>query len=154
MARLDEAIWYDRLSSYDYSFSVATLRNFDELGDKSNDIAVLREFVNSHFNPPGSELVEWFPRDWVDFPSTFLNIHDYHHRRWALHLHRIWRDLCRRVSDSSGVLALFEYFLGFLLHFYLIFSSLIVESLFLLLYGYRSSINPPWEIVQGICNRN
>ncbi|KAK6025344.1 alpha,alpha-trehalase, partial [Ostertagia ostertagi] len=53
----------------------ATLRNFDELGDKAKDIAVLREFVNSHFNPPGSELVEWFPRDWVDFPSTFLNIH-------------------------------------------------------------------------------
>ncbi|PIO76778.1 alpha,alpha-trehalase [Teladorsagia circumcincta] len=79
---------------------IATLRNFDELGDKAKDIAVLREFVNSHFNPPGSELVEWFPRDWVDFPSTFLNIHDYHHRRWALHLHRIWRDLCRRVRDD------------------------------------------------------
>ncbi|KIH67084.1 hypothetical protein ANCDUO_02583, partial [Ancylostoma duodenale] len=79
---------------------VATLRNFDELGEKANDIAVLREFVNSHFNPPGTELVEWFPRDWVDFPSTFLSIHDYHHRRWALHLHRIWRDLCRRVCSS------------------------------------------------------
>ncbi|VDM67202.1 unnamed protein product, partial [Strongylus vulgaris] len=79
---------------------VATLRNFDELGDKANDIAVLREFVNSHFNPPGTELVEWYPRDWVDFPSTFLSIHDYHHRRWALHLHRIWRDLCRRVRDD------------------------------------------------------
>ncbi|KHJ97753.1 alpha,alpha-trehalase [Oesophagostomum dentatum] len=79
---------------------LATLRNFDELGEKANDIAVLREFVNAHFNPPGTELVEWFPRDWVDFPSTFLNIHDYHHRRWALHLHRIWRDLCRRVRDD------------------------------------------------------
>ncbi|EPB72669.1 alpha,alpha-trehalase [Ancylostoma ceylanicum] len=38
---------------------IATLRNFDELGEKANDIAVLREFVNSHFNPPGTELVEW-----------------------------------------------------------------------------------------------
>uniref|UniRef100_A0A158P8D9 Trehalase n=1 Tax=Angiostrongylus cantonensis TaxID=6313 RepID=A0A158P8D9_ANGCA len=79
---------------------IATLRNFDELGEKVNDIAVLREFIHSHFNPPGTELVEWFPRDWVDFPSTFLSIHDYHHRRWALHLHRIWRDLCRRVRDD------------------------------------------------------
>ncbi|VDK79725.1 unnamed protein product, partial [Cylicostephanus goldi] len=79
---------------------VATLRNFDELGEKARDVAVLREFVNSHFNPPGTELVEWYPRDWVDFPSTFLSIHDYHHRRWALHLHRIWRDLCRRVRED------------------------------------------------------
>ncbi|CAD6186271.1 unnamed protein product [Caenorhabditis auriculariae] len=79
---------------------VTTLRHFDELGDKVNDIVVLREFVTSHFDPPGSELMEWYPTDWVDFPSNFLNIHDYHHRRWALHLHRIWRDLCRRVKDE------------------------------------------------------
>ena len=27
-----------------------------------------------------------------------MKIQDFHLRRWALHLHRIWRDLCRRVS--------------------------------------------------------
>ncbi|EFP11662.1 CRE-TRE-1 protein [Caenorhabditis remanei] len=79
---------------------ITTLRHFDELGDRTSDMIILREFVTSHFNPPGSELVEWFPDDWVDFPSNFLNIHDYHHRRWALHLHRIWKDLCRKVRDD------------------------------------------------------
>ncbi|CCD71475.1 Trehalase [Caenorhabditis elegans] len=79
---------------------ITTLRHFDELGDRTSDMIILREFVTSHFNPPGSELVEWFPPDWVDFPSNFLNIHDYHHRRWALHLHRIWKDLCRKVRDD------------------------------------------------------
>lgn len=71
---------------------------------------ILREFVTSHFNPPGSELVEWFPPDWVDFPSNFLNIHDYHHRRWALHLHRIWKDLCRKVILFCLILIVNEQF--------------------------------------------
>ncbi|PAV62617.1 hypothetical protein WR25_10414 [Diploscapter pachys] len=79
---------------------ITTLRHFDELGEKAMDIAVLREFVFSHFSQPGTELVEVAPPDWVEFPSNFLKIHDYHHRRWALHLHRIWRDLCRKVKDD------------------------------------------------------
>lgn len=33
----------------------------------------------------------------VPFPNSFLQIEDYKLRRWALHLHRIWRDLCRKV---------------------------------------------------------
>ncbi|PAV62606.1 hypothetical protein WR25_26434 [Diploscapter pachys] len=79
---------------------ITTLRHFDELGEKAMDIAVLREFVFSHFSQPGTELVEVTPPDWVEFPSNFLKIHDYHHRRWALHLHRIWKDLCRKVKDD------------------------------------------------------
>ncbi|KAF8365850.1 tre-1 [Pristionchus pacificus] len=79
---------------------VTTLRAFDALGDSVKDIAVLRTFVDTHFNPPGSELIEWYPEDWADFPSNFLRVNDYHLRRWALHLHRIWRDLCRRVRDD------------------------------------------------------
>ncbi|VDM43237.1 unnamed protein product [Toxocara canis] len=79
---------------------VTTLKNFNELGERSKDREVLRQFVNEHFDPPGFELIEWYPEDWVAFPSSFLKIEDYHLRRWALHLHRIWRDLCRRVKDD------------------------------------------------------
>ncbi|CAI4222428.1 unnamed protein product [Auanema sp. JU1783] len=79
---------------------VSTLREFDLLGDSVNDPLVLKEFVSQHFNPPGTELMEWNPHDYVDFPSNFLNIQDYHHRRWALHLHRIWKELCRKVKDD------------------------------------------------------
>lgn len=79
---------------------VTTLKDFYDLGDRVKDRAVLQKFVDEHFDPPGFELVEWYPEDWVAFPSSFLKIEDYHLRRWALHLHRIWRDLCRRVKDD------------------------------------------------------
>lgn len=41
------------------TFSVTTLKNFDLLGDDQNDPVKLREFVSLHFNPPGTELIEW-----------------------------------------------------------------------------------------------
>lgn len=82
---------------------VTTLRDFYELGNKTKDIKILTEFVHTHFDAPGHELVEVYPEDWVPFPNSFTHIEDYRLRRWALHLHRIWRDLCRRVKDDVRV---------------------------------------------------
>ncbi|TKR96298.1 hypothetical protein L596_010340 [Steinernema carpocapsae] len=79
---------------------VTTLKNFYELGDKVRKRENLQKFIEAHFDPPGSELIESYPEDWVPFPASFLKIDDYHLRRWALHLHRIWRDLCRRVKED------------------------------------------------------
>ncbi|KAK0423623.1 hypothetical protein QR680_008240 [Steinernema hermaphroditum] len=79
---------------------VTTLKNFYELGDSVQKRDVLQKFIDAHFDPPGSELIESYPEDWVPFPASFLKIEDYHLRRWALHLHRIWRDLCRRVKED------------------------------------------------------
>jgi hypothetical protein len=83
--------------------SVSTLRDFYELGDRVHDVKVLNEFVASHFDVPGQELVEVYPEDWVPFPNDFTRIEDYRLRRWALHLHRIWRDLCRRVMQPLSI---------------------------------------------------
>lgn len=74
------------------------MRDFYELGEQVKNKTALLNFVNEHFAEPGHELIEVFPSDWVPFPSTFQKIEDVYLRRWALHLHRIWRDLCRRVS--------------------------------------------------------
>lgn len=79
---------------------VTTLKDFFELGDTTKNRTVLQKFVDEHFDPPGFELIEHYPEDWVSFPSSFLRIQDYHLRRWALHLHRIWRDLCRVVKED------------------------------------------------------
>lgn len=81
-----------------YFISVTTLKDFDDFGEKWKNKTLLQKFVDEHFDPPGFELIEWYPNDWVAFPSSFLKIENYHLRRWALHLHRIWRDLCRRVG--------------------------------------------------------
>lgn len=87
-----------------------------------NNRTVLQKFVDDHFDPPGFELVEHYPEDWVSFPSSFLNIEDYHLRRWALHLHRIWRDLCRVVSACF-------YFHFFTLLFLLSYHKMILTRL-------------------------
>jgi alpha,alpha-trehalase len=79
---------------------VRTLRDFYALGERASDVNVLKEFVDDHFEEPGHELIEVYPGDWVPFPTSFQKIEDYRLRRWALHLHRIWRDLCRRVKDD------------------------------------------------------
>lgn len=73
------------------------MKDFYQLGDKIKNLSILRQFVDEHFDEPGMELVEYYPEDWDAFPSSFLKIQDYKLRRWALHLHRIWRDLCRKV---------------------------------------------------------
>ncbi|KAI6174947.1 Trehalase [Aphelenchoides bicaudatus] len=79
---------------------VTTLKDFYELGEQAKNKSVLINFVNEHFEEPGHELVEIYPNDWVPFPQSFQKIEDVYLRRWALHLHRIWRDLCRRVKDD------------------------------------------------------
>ncbi|CAJ0578277.1 unnamed protein product, partial [Mesorhabditis spiculigera] len=80
---------------------VQTLRDFAQLDAKSiADPVILASFVASHFRPPGQELIACHPEDWSDFPLSFLRIKNYEQRRWALHLHRTWRDLCRRVRDE------------------------------------------------------
>lgn len=81
-------------------FLVSTLRDFYELGDEINNKTILQKFVDSHFEEPGHELIEVFPEDWAPFPQSFQKIEDVYLRRWALHLHRIWRDLCRQVKDD------------------------------------------------------
>uniref|UniRef100_A0A0M3I3U5 Trehalase n=1 Tax=Ascaris lumbricoides TaxID=6252 RepID=A0A0M3I3U5_ASCLU len=93
----DSKYFVDMPLKYD---PVTTLKDFNELGERAKDREVLQQFVDEHFDPPGFELIECYPVDWVAFPSSFLKIEDYHLRRWALHLHRIWRDLCRRVKDD------------------------------------------------------
>jgi len=90
------------------------MRNFYDLGDKAlTDRETLVKFVDEHFHPPGrncrfffrfsgTELTDCTPEDWQPFPNNFMKIKDFHLRRWALHLHRIWRDLCRKVSPTNS----------------------------------------------------
>lgn len=57
-------------------------------------------FQETHFNPPGNELEECSPADWNPLPDRFHHIKDYHLRKWALSLHRIWKVLCRQVRTD------------------------------------------------------
>lgn len=76
---------------------VTTLKDFDDFREQAMNKTLLQKFVDEHFDPPGFELVECNPEDWTTFPSSLVKIENYHLRRWALRLHKIWKNLCRKV---------------------------------------------------------
>lgn len=85
---------------------INVLRDFSELqrfADVSHDKILLIRFIQEHFDEPGSELESCDPEDWVPSPGSFRTIKSYRLRRWALHLNRLWKDLCRRVKDDVRI---------------------------------------------------
>uniref|UniRef100_A0A1I7YU36 Trehalase n=1 Tax=Steinernema glaseri TaxID=37863 RepID=A0A1I7YU36_9BILA len=60
----------------------------------------LRTFLDEYFSPPGSELVNCTPSDWVPHPPKIMQITDPAYREWALKLHGIWRHLCKQIRPE------------------------------------------------------
>jgi alpha,alpha-trehalase len=75
-----------------------TLLAFDQLENKT-DHAVIKQFVDDFFNPPGTELDPCHPGDWTAHPKSFEKIEDPVYRQWAYDIHRKWPSLCRRVIE-------------------------------------------------------
>ncbi|KAI0988395.1 hypothetical protein GJ496_006250 [Pomphorhynchus laevis] len=60
----------------------------------------VREIIFKYFDPPGNELAEVIPDDWI--PDPFGDkIKDANLRRFALDLNGIWKNLTRRAANSS-----------------------------------------------------
>mmetsp|Transcript_131 Transcript_131/g.260 ORF Transcript_131/g.260 Transcript_131/m.260 type:complete len:543 (+) Transcript_131:1-1629(+) len=64
----------------------------------------LARMVSENFDPAGSDLEDLEPEDWVAHPDGFLP-----HlspggdlKRWALHVHALWRQLSKRVRLPVG----------------------------------------------------
>ncbi|KRY87377.1 Trehalase [Trichinella pseudospiralis] len=75
------------------------LQAFHEVENKT-DPKELDIFIKKYFSPPGSELKECLPVDWVPRPKAFLKIADEHFRLWAYFIHGKWKKLCREVTDQ------------------------------------------------------
>lgn len=73
-----------------------TLHDFELLENKS-DSMTLSAFIGEHFLPPGTELQQCDPVDWVPYPASFHKIKDPNYRQWAYDVHGRWKSLCRRV---------------------------------------------------------
>lgn len=76
-----------------------TLLAFDRLENKT-DHAVIKQFVDDYFMPPGTELQSCHPGDWTAKPKSFEKIEDPVYRQWAYDIHGKWPSLCRRVKDD------------------------------------------------------
>jgi len=75
-----------------------TLLAFDRLENKT-DHAVIKQFVDDYFMPPGTELQSCHPGDWTAKPKSFEKIEDPVYRQWAYDIHGKWPSLCRRVIE-------------------------------------------------------
>lgn len=61
----------------------------------------LTAFVLQNFDPPGSELVEHTPTDFVDEPAFLASVKDAALRDFARNVHHNWKQLVREVNNSK-----------------------------------------------------
>lgn len=59
-------------------------------------------FLNEYFTEPGTELEECEPSDWIPNPPKLMKITDETTRKFALDLHAIWKELCRKIKPTAG----------------------------------------------------
>uniref|UniRef100_A0A914WWR6 Trehalase n=1 Tax=Plectus sambesii TaxID=2011161 RepID=A0A914WWR6_9BILA len=78
-----------------------TIMAFDQQfppNEPITDKAKLQTFLDDYFRPPGSELQNCTPTDWIPYPPKLTAIVDPDLRAWALELNAIWKDLCRQID--------------------------------------------------------
>lgn len=69
-------------------------------GIDSSDEAQLRLFLDTYFDPAGSDLDEWLPPDLQEQPAFLSYIQDPVLRAWGSELNQLWRALGREVAAS------------------------------------------------------
>lgn len=80
-----------------------TLQRFEDMmrsQDQKPNRHEIEKFVNSAFDPAGSELEEWEPEDWIQKPNFLEKITDPDLKEWANQLNVLWKVLCRKMKDD------------------------------------------------------
>ncbi|KAF9602498.1 hypothetical protein IFM89_028512 [Coptis chinensis] len=81
-----------------------TIDAFDKLPKSKNgsvSIHDFEEFSNKFLNEAGTDLLYHEPEDFMPEPAEFLpNVKNAEVRKWAVEVHWLWRNLCRRVADG------------------------------------------------------
>ncbi|CDW60447.1 Trehalase domain containing protein [Trichuris trichiura] len=86
-----------------------TLKAVFQSGDAINNEEVLSTFVDDYFNPPGSELVEFTPEAWAQFPDFLEEKLPQPLNDWLFELHTIWLSLCGKFIIAGGQFREFYY---------------------------------------------
>ncbi|KAL0271426.1 UNVERIFIED_CONTAM: hypothetical protein PYX00_008531 [Menopon gallinae] len=80
-----------------------TLYEFNAFMEKTNHtptVLDLERFVSEHFDPAGSELEEYTPKDWVEKPEFLNRIKDRNYRKWAYELNLLWKVLGKKMKED------------------------------------------------------
>lgn len=60
----------------------------------------LEIFLDEYFDPAGSDLVDWVPEDYVEYPAFLSTITDDDYYSWAVGLNNLWLLLGRSVNET------------------------------------------------------
>ena len=81
-----------------------TLQLFDEFMAKSSNGKPskdeIQQWVETNFDPRGSELEIWKPTDYKENPEVLNKINDKEFRNFAKNLNEIWEELGRKMKDD------------------------------------------------------
>lgn len=81
--------------------------SFDNFIAKYNDSTPphddLKSWLLENFDPVGSELMQWNPRDFKENPEILNKIHDKNYRKFASDLNHLWIELSRKMKDEVRV---------------------------------------------------
>lgn len=81
----------------------ATLNLFDEFMARYSNAPSkdqIQNFVETHFEPRGSEFVQWIPSDYKQDPAILDKINDEELKNFAKDLNGIWKELGRQMKKD------------------------------------------------------
>jgi alpha,alpha-trehalase len=78
------------------------LKDFNEQFPEGQEIKKeeLQEFMDKNFAAKDDELDRCELTDWTENPPLIDTIRDESMKKWALNLHGIWKDLCRKIKKE------------------------------------------------------
>jgi len=83
-----------------------TLRLFEDMMTRTHENPSKQDidrFLNTTFDPAGSEFESWDPTDWKTNPSFLKNISDPLFMEWASQLNHLWKFLGRKMKDDVRI---------------------------------------------------
>ncbi|CAH9124742.1 unnamed protein product [Cuscuta epithymum] len=99
--RFDPKTYVDMSLKQNLSVTQTAFNKLRKVGNGSIPKAELEKFILYHLVGPGRDLVIAHPVDFVDKPEGFLpKVHNPEVRNWAMEIHKIWRNLSRKVADE------------------------------------------------------
>lgn len=64
------------------------------------DTVSMSKWLKENFDPEGSEFEKWIPGDWKENPNYLNQVKDVGYKKWAQHLHELWKLLGRKMTDD------------------------------------------------------
>ncbi|EDW01082.1 trehalase [Drosophila grimshawi] len=95
----DSKYFVDMNCRYSPERILADFQLFSSSKRNETSMKHLSNFVENHFDQPGSEMEYWSPPDWRSEPAFLCNIKDPQLKRFGSVLNRIWKQLGRTIKN-------------------------------------------------------